>query len=347
MIRFACPSCNRTLQAPENRGGTTAVCPGCREQMHIPLPAPQPEAVPYAEYRELPPRGPQPAPDPSARRAGDEYDEPGAGPEVGGPLPRRRPERPSGNWAWRWCSPSMLLLSLLLLPLPFLGVQCEGPGMTMNLINQSGLQVMVGGHSIDSSIERFQKQMQGMGVPVNAGQGPFGGGAASPDLKVKAAWCVAIIPFLLLAGIAVGLAVRPTGLRVPLVASAVFGALVLLFIQMAVGFPLDKEVRDAIDREMKRGQQQFNALGGAPGGNPFGAPGAGGAPFPPMRPNPFAGPGAQANAMAREMVRTRYTAWFWIWLVLIVGSLGPLVGETIWALTRRSRRWRPAYSEDY
>src|SRR5262249_19125158 len=156
----------------------------------------------------------------------------------------------------------------------------------------------------------------GMGVPVNPAQNPFGGGPASPDLKVKPAWCVAIIPFLLLAGIAVGLAVRPTGLRVPLVAGAVFGALVLLFIQMAVGFPLEKEVHDSIDRDMQRAQQQFKMAGGGPGGNPFGAPGVGGAPlppgaaFPPMG-NPFAGPGAQANAV-KDMVRTRYTPWFWL-----------------------------------
>src|SRR5262249_24313724 len=232
MIRFACPSCNRTLQAPENRGGTTAVCPGCRAQMQIPLPAPQPEAVPYAEYRELPPGGRQPIPDLPARRSRSAYEGESPDPDLDGPLPRRRSDRPSGNWVWRWCSPSMLLLSLLMLPLSFLGVQCEGPGVTMHLINQSGLQVMVGGHSLDASIERLQKQMQGMGVPVNPAQNPFGGGPASPDLKVKPAWCVAIIPFLLLAGIAVGLAVRPTGLRVPLVAGAVFGALVLLFIQM-------------------------------------------------------------------------------------------------------------------
>ena len=335
MIRFACPSCNRTLQAPEDRAGKTAKCPGCQQQMQIPQPA---EAAPYADYRELPPPGPRMPPEAAAGHPRGDYAAPGSDPEVQVPLSRRRPERRPHNWAWRWCSPSILLLSLFMLPLPFLSVHCEGPGTSVTLVNQSGLQVMAGGYSKDSSIDRFQKRvMAGLPAAVNA-PGGFGGALAGPELKVKPAWCVTIIPFLLLAGIATGLAIRPTGLRVPVVGGVVLGALVLLFIQMAVGFPLDREVKDSVDRGLKQQQQMMRQFGGGGFGNPVGMPGG---------MNPLGGVGAQANAMAAEMIQTRFTPWFWIWLVLILGALGPLVGELIWALTRRERRWQPAYGEQY
>jgi hypothetical protein len=351
MVRFSCPSCNRTLQAPESRAGAVAVCPGCKQQLQIPAPPPpEPEPIPYAEIREAPPPMPRPAPQPVPPRGGRaEYDEPPADPDRE-PSLRRRPPGRSGNWAWRWCSPSVLVLGLLMLPLPFLEVQCSAPGQVMNmaLVNQSGVQMMTGRYSIDSSIDRFNKQMAGFGVPVNAGQVPWAPGGPQ-QLNVKAAPLMIAVPFLLLAGIAVGLALRPTALRVPLVAGAIVAALVLVFVQMAVGFPLEREVRDSIDREMRRVEDQMKALGGGPpGGNPFGGPG-GGNPFgPKMGINPFGGPGGGLNQLAGAMVQTHYTPWFWLWLVLLVGSLGPLVGEMIWSLTHRPRRrWRPAYADDY
>jgi hypothetical protein len=48
-----------------------------------------------------------------------------------------------------------------------------------------------------------------------------------------------------------------------------------------------------------------------------------------------------------EMIQTRYTPWFWIWLVLLVGAIGPLVGELVWMLSRRQRRWQPARGAEY
>src|SRR5436309_495852 len=179
MVRFSCPTCNRTLQAPEDRAGKVAVCPGCKQQLQIPAPPPpQPDPIPYAEIREAPRPMPPAAPQPVPSRGGREQEgEPPADPDLE-PSLRRRPPGPSGNWAWRWCSPSVLLLSLLMLPLPFLEVQCSAPGQVMNmaLVNQSGLQIMTGRYSIDSSIDQLNKQMAGFGVPVNAGQVPWAPG---------------------------------------------------------------------------------------------------------------------------------------------------------------------------
>jgi hypothetical protein len=240
----------------------------------------------------------------------------------------------------------VLLLGLLMLPLPFLEVQCSAPGVRMALVDQSGLQIMTGRYSLDSSITRFNNQMQAFGVPVNAGQVPWAPGGPQ-ELKVKSSPLMIAVPFLLIAGIAVGLALRPTALRVPLVAGAIVAALVLVFVQMGVGFPLEREVKESMEREMRRAENQLKAFG-PPGGNPFGGP-VGGNPFgPKMGINPFGGPGAGLNQLAGMMIETHYTPWFWLWLVLLVGSLGPLIGEMIWALTSRPRRrWRPAYADDY
>ncbi len=325
MVRFACPNCHRTLQAPEGSAGATAVCAGCKHQFQIPAP---PGPVPYAEIREAPPpTPPQPVP---------------ADPDLE-PRPRRRPARPSGNWAWRWCSPSALLLALLMLPLPFLEVQCSAPGVNMALLNQTGLDTMTGRYSVDASITRFNNQLRAFGAPVNPAQVPWAPGGPQ-ELKVKSAPLMIAVPFLLLAGMAVGLALRPTALRVPLVAAAIVAALVLVVVQMAVGFPLDMEIRDSL----QRAEKELKALGGGfPGGNPFPGP-AGGNPFgPKMGVNPFGGPGLGFNPLT-EAIQTRYTPVFWLWLVVLVGSLGPLIAEMVWATTRRQRRrWRPAYADDY
>jgi hypothetical protein len=121
----------------------------------------------------------------------------------------------------------------------------------------------------------------------------------------------------------------------------VFSALVLLFIQMGVGFPIEQAIQESKRRADAQQEQQRKALIVA-GGNPL----------PAGFNNPLANPlGRGANNMVGAMVRTHYTPWFWIWLVFLVGSLGPLVGELIWAGTSRParpRRWRrPAYADDY
>ena len=38
-IRFSCPGCNQTIEAPAEMAGQTAACPDCGQQMVIPEPA--------------------------------------------------------------------------------------------------------------------------------------------------------------------------------------------------------------------------------------------------------------------------------------------------------------------
>jgi hypothetical protein len=259
-------------------------------------------------------------------------------------APRSWRERPSGNWAWRWCSPSMLCLSLLLLPLPFLEVQCAAPmGPSMAILNQSGLQVMTGGYSISSRLDEFNRQMQaGLGMPAGAAQAPL---ARKDELNVKPAYLMVGVPILFLVAVAVGLAVGRTAIRVPIVGSLIAVSLALVFVQMATGFPLDREVRDSIQREAQRGRQQLNPFDG-PG--KVGMPPGGGFPKdnPLQQPLPVNDPFRGVDALASLMIQTYYTPWFWMWLVLIFLALGPLVAETIWAANRQSR-WRPDYDRGY
>src|SRR5262245_49510626 len=47
-IRVDCPKCKQTLEAPDELGGRTAICPSCRTKMQLP-PAPPVVITPAAE----------------------------------------------------------------------------------------------------------------------------------------------------------------------------------------------------------------------------------------------------------------------------------------------------------
>src|SRR5690348_13603878 len=38
MIRFACPKCKATIQAPDNKVGAKAPCPKCGQRLQVPAP---------------------------------------------------------------------------------------------------------------------------------------------------------------------------------------------------------------------------------------------------------------------------------------------------------------------
>jgi S1-C subfamily serine protease len=56
MIRFACPSCQKVLQAPDERAGATVACPGCKKPLQIPA------GQPVAAAAAVPSAVPSPAP---------------------------------------------------------------------------------------------------------------------------------------------------------------------------------------------------------------------------------------------------------------------------------------------
>jgi len=51
---FQCPNCQKELVAPLELVGVAAECPGCKQQVRVPAPAPVPAAVPVAAVGSLP-----------------------------------------------------------------------------------------------------------------------------------------------------------------------------------------------------------------------------------------------------------------------------------------------------
>jgi tetratricopeptide (TPR) repeat protein len=66
MIRFSCPSCGRSLSAPESIASKQFRCPGCRKHSTVPLPAAIKEPPPLPAATKEPP--PVPSPAPTSRR---------------------------------------------------------------------------------------------------------------------------------------------------------------------------------------------------------------------------------------------------------------------------------------
>lgn len=120
-MQFHCPMCDERLELDERRSDT-AYCPVCREWMRAP------RRDPDAISRE-----------PEARRRSRLEDD----------RPRRdrfdvtRPPPPRSAWP-RFISPSMAILALLTLPLPWLEVSCTnwGTAAPQSHYSQTGLQIM-------------------------------------------------------------------------------------------------------------------------------------------------------------------------------------------------------------
>jgi hypothetical protein len=230
----------------------------------------------------------------------------------------------------------MLALALLLLPLPFVEVACSSPppfGGTVTLLDQSGIQVMTGTYSERSDLEdQFRRMAPPGAIPPPAPKPLAGGKVGKADLTVKPSVLMIVVPVLVLSAAIVGLALGRVAIRLPLVASLVAVAVMLVVVQMAVGFPIDTAVREKIRAEQAKAQKLRQQ-------NPF--PGPGGFPMPGG--DPFAQMG---EAMAAQMLGTRYTVWFWLWLVLMAGALGPVIGEGIWYASRRAE-YRRTLAPDY
>ena len=70
----------------------------------------------------------------------------------------------------RFVSPSVLCLSLVALILPFVEVRCEGGGQKMTMLQQNGIEAMLGKVSLAPDFEKLAK-----------GGGPGGGGPGGGD----------------------------------------------------------------------------------------------------------------------------------------------------------------------
>jgi len=61
MVRFTCPTCGKSLQAPEEKAGAKVMCPGCKGQMQVPANSQVPETAPSRPAQQpAPPVAPPP-----------------------------------------------------------------------------------------------------------------------------------------------------------------------------------------------------------------------------------------------------------------------------------------------
>ena len=211
MIRFACPECRWTLEVPEDQGGGTVRCPCCGRSLGVPT------LVPVAGVAR-PPAGASV----SASAIG--------APRTPWGLARALP-------LTRFGSPASLFLALLLFPLPWIEVRCNGPvggSEARTLAKQSGLQAAYGGYSEAPLSPAARSERDRIEARVHASQ-----------VEPTVSWSplMAVYPFALLGGCWLGLRARRDWVRSAAVVGCSLAAALLFLLQASKGFPLEQAVR--------------------------------------------------------------------------------------------------------
>jgi len=154
----------------------------------------------------------------------------------------------------RFLSPSLMLLSLIALPLPFLEVSCAGH----KFITQNGIQTITGEHTVATDMEQ---QMGGKAGAGGANQG--GPPMMQKGKKVDSAFLVIVWAGLLVVGALLGFLLPAGPSRGPLLGLLAAAAAACLLAQgFVLKFPLAKEA-DKANAELKAAPQ---GMQGFPGG---------------------------------------------------------------------------------
>lgn len=220
---------------------------------------------------------------------------------------------------WRFASPSTLLLALLLFPLPWMQIQCTGlrnPPAKLTRIGvpkpvaefiapsenviaiftQSGWQAARG--ECVRGIEWDQMIQESM-VSDREDDRDKAQRWEFVERSIRAKLCpsplLTAYPFIMLLGIALGIALSPGRPRVSVLLLLIVVALALVSLQHLVGFPLLQAYRLV----------PWEQLDPRPGG------------LPPT-------PAEVAETVARDV---RYTHWFWLAQYLTVAALGLVLAE--------------------
>jgi hypothetical protein len=228
-------------------------------------------------------------------------------------LVPRRPEA----WVWRYCTPSMLLLSMCLLPFPFLEVSCTTQAGELTIMSQSGIQAMYGGYST-SALANASAARGGRPDMFNGARPPI---PAQEEISVWPSLVMVVVPFFFLLAVAIALTLRLCWQRSVLLGGTLTFAIMLIFGQMIWGFPLENSLRDSINKNVS--QQQNMQLN-----------------------NQF-GPGMDMAALAATLIHCRFTVWFYLWLLLILASMVPIVIETVVMVAMKVHAMQARQEEEY
>lgn len=227
---------------------------------------------------------------------------------VGYQNPHTRSGR-SGRGPWRFASAGALALVLLLMPLPWLRIQCAGE----DVASQSGLQTMWGGNSPEGMMKEMADEAEkkgGGGGSSKSGMTVTKSGDSEDD--IGAAPLMIVFGLLVVAGIVLGFASPRATLVLPILAGT---ALLVLAAQLAIGFPVEKKIKEANDKQaaMKKSTPSPGSSG-----DPFGGSGS-----------PFGGSSSSSGPMlgGDMTMAVKYTPWLWIALLALVAAAGLAVAE--------------------
>jgi hypothetical protein len=217
MIRFSCSRCNSVIEVLEDRGGNIISCPRCSQSMRVPTFLPilvtgsnsQPGTLWFSKKRLLPVFA----------------------------FPVRR-----------FGSSAMLLLAVVLFPLPWVQVQCNGPignSGTKILAEQSGLQMVYGGYSENPLLRdaQFERQRRSVQERFSLNDRPLPGSA----------WPVLYALFLV-SGILAGILVRSKPQRTALLIGCSVSAGLVLLVQARIGFPLERALPETVVKRVSLGE---------------------------------------------------------------------------------------------
>jgi hypothetical protein len=145
-------------------------------------------------------------------------------------------------------SPSLLLMALVLFPLPWIEVRCNGP-VTANgprvVAEQSGWQAARGTVSERPLVESFGSETE---------RKEWRAKVEKADGEVSASWCAAIFAALAAAGLLGGVLLRAGERRRAVVMACGLGAGLVLLGQMWAGFPVERELQRAQPGEVRVGE---------------------------------------------------------------------------------------------
>jgi hypothetical protein len=213
----------------------------------------------------------------------------------------------------------------LLLPLPFLEVQCAaplGPGGERTLLTQSGIQTFYGGYSINPVLDRTGKAMRQQaefGLPVSDLE-RVRAEEERNRLRVGPALSMIVVTLALIAAGVTAL-VLPLGyIRIGVSGGCILLGVLTLIIQTAIGWPLENAISDSLAKGATTHRQ-------ADFGDPWG-----------RQPQFQRRQDADAALAAAMLIQTRYTVWFWFWLLLILGAVVPFIVEGILRAVDQARK---------
>jgi hypothetical protein len=143
-----------------------------------------------------------------------------------------------------------LIVSAIAFLLPWVEVRCDGPAASKRLASQSGLQAIYGGIT---PLMQPPKELQPK-KPNRTPREVLNDLAKSEDLLAECSPAMLLYALLLIVAIMLGFRLRQLRMRRAFIGGLAGLALLLLLLQTAVGFPLERGVKNA--QEQQRQQQE-------------------------------------------------------------------------------------------